>query len=389
MDFGTITSDNIIHALIMRRKMELNKYVKVVKLIESEQRKSNLANERTKLSFMQSKQRRRKEWWRMDNHFRESLRKELDVSNFKLNKSPTRNEHSISSSNSVTSTKLSEFNLPMIINNNEADMQYYKKPIGVPEAESEDYSLPKIILNNTSTERSQLKKPPIMPLTPHNTPQIMKPVLVHTSQVSHVPLALIQNKGESKTSLDLANDKNENSSSHKSADEKENTRRPLSVNLLKVVSQRKATSANETLPPIKPEENAVSADAKYAFSSLNEFPDINSHQESSLNTSLKAASEQPNKISNSKRNDAKKLMKSRILNTKKQEKYAEDSDDYQSMVSRFLWKTPFHVETSNTFNKLEAETISIKRQISKQKSLSLTRDNRYNNLLKTLNEKID
>ena len=58
----TITSDNIMHALVMKRKMEINKYLKIVKLIESEEHKANMAIERTKSTFLQAKQKKRKEF---------------------------------------------------------------------------------------------------------------------------------------------------------------------------------------------------------------------------------------------------------------------------------------------------------------------------------------
>ena len=137
-----------------------------------------------------------------------------------------------------------------------------------------------------------------------------------------------------------------------------------------------------------PSQNEESNYEKYMFSSMNEFPDINAHKEGFVYSKQKAASEKSTKVAESKRKNVKKIMKTTILNTKKQEKN-DESDDYQSTVSRFLWKTPHHVETSNKISKLEAETNSIKRQISKEKSLSLTRDNRYNNLLNSLNDKID
>ena len=401
----TITSDNIMHALIMKRKMEINKYVKIIKLIDTEEYKAKMAVERAKISFLQAKQKRRKEWWRMDNHYRESVRKELEASNIKIKNPSSRNETSISSTNSVLSNKYSEFSLPLI-NTNDTEI-YQKRHSNFSDVENNDYPSTNNFSNISLNEKPQLKKTPITPLTPHNTPSInliLKPskslLLQPITQVTQISLTEIQNKNEPKLAINLLNnsndnDKNENNNDSiikKSADEKQNSKRPLSVHLVKMIAKRKSTTVNEILPIKKEDENLniQEMSEKSMFTSFNEFPDINSHKENNepLIFNSRINNEKSSKISDLKRNNAKKIMKTTILNNKKQEKI-EDSDDYQSTVCRFLYRTPFHVETSNKLNKLEAETNSIKRQISKQKSLSLTRDNRYNNLLKSLNEKID
>jgi hypothetical protein len=391
-----------MHALVMKRKMEINKYLKIVKLIESEEHKANMAIERTKITFLQAKQKKRKEWWRMDNHFRESIRKDLEAASIKIKNPPSRNGNDTSiSSNSVASNKYSEFSLPLIVTS-ETDVLKSKRSSFFSDTENDDL-LPKTNLsaNNAVNEKTQLKKAPI---TPHNTPSInlmfkpsTKSLLVQpTTQVSQIPLSQIQNKPNEPNSPnknEISNDENKgNNSIIKLVDERENTRRPLSVNLVKIISKRKGITINEILPSLKiadEDANNIQEIAdKNIFSSVDVFSDI---KETNAISAQKTVTEKSSsKLSDLKRNNVKNIMKTTILNNnKKPKEKSDDSDDYQTTVSRFLWKTPFHVETSNNLQKLEAETDSIKRQISKQKSLSLSRDNRYNNLLKSLNEKID
>ena len=210
MDYGTVTSDNIIHALIQRRKMEINKYVKVMKLIEIEEHKANQANERSRVSFLQAKQKRRKEWWRMDHHFRESLRKDLEA-NVKLSKSVQSttdiraNESSnLSISTSVNGNKFAEFNLPFIISNkygiSESSQFSPKNNTFVLSGETGEHMVKKSLNNssnnNSMTSENKYTSNRKAPATPHNTPNInvvvkpAKSVLVHTT--SQVPLAQIQ-----------------------------------------------------------------------------------------------------------------------------------------------------------------------------------------------------
>jgi uncharacterized protein YjdB len=207
-------------------------------------------------------------------------------------------------------------------------------------------------------------------------------------------LSQIQNKPNepnSPSKNEISSEENNGNNIVKLVDEKETARRPLSVNLVKIISKRKGITINEILPSLKmADEDAHIQEIadKNLFSSVDVFPDI---KETNSMPGQKTASEKSSsKLSDLKRNNVKNIMKTNILNNnKKPKEKSDDSDDYQTTVSRFLWKTPFHIETSNNLQKLEAETDSIKRQISKQKSLSLSRDNRYNNLLKSLNEKID
>lgn len=76
-----LVSDNIINALIQKRRMELNKHDFRLKILDSQERKALVMNERQRLSFLQEVKFKRKEWWKMDNFYRESIRKDLEKEN--------------------------------------------------------------------------------------------------------------------------------------------------------------------------------------------------------------------------------------------------------------------------------------------------------------------
>lgn len=87
-------SDNLINALVFKRQMELNRYQLKIKSLERNEQKMTVALDRNKMAFLQALKVKRKDWWKSDDHFRESVKKNLDfpIENINQQNESTRRE---------------------------------------------------------------------------------------------------------------------------------------------------------------------------------------------------------------------------------------------------------------------------------------------------------
>ncbi|CAF0975931.1 unnamed protein product [Brachionus calyciflorus] len=75
-----LTSDNLQHALLFKRRKEISLYETKLNGIVKEEKKALLINDHLRHTFVQQTKQRRKEWWKSDNKFREMIKRTTDLS---------------------------------------------------------------------------------------------------------------------------------------------------------------------------------------------------------------------------------------------------------------------------------------------------------------------
>lgn len=74
-----LTSDNIQHALLFKRRMEISRFEAKINGIIKEEKKALVSNFHHKSEFVQQSKAKRKEWWKADRTFREMIQKNVDA----------------------------------------------------------------------------------------------------------------------------------------------------------------------------------------------------------------------------------------------------------------------------------------------------------------------
>lgn len=70
-----LTSDNIQHALLFKRRMEISRFEAKLNGIRKQEKKALILNDHHKNDFLQQSKLKRKEWWKADKSFREMIQK--------------------------------------------------------------------------------------------------------------------------------------------------------------------------------------------------------------------------------------------------------------------------------------------------------------------------
>ena len=73
-----LSSDNIQHALLFKRRMEISRFEAKINRISKEEKKALVSNYHHKSEFVQQSKSKRKEWWKADKSFREMIKKNVD-----------------------------------------------------------------------------------------------------------------------------------------------------------------------------------------------------------------------------------------------------------------------------------------------------------------------
>ncbi|RNA03544.1 hypothetical protein BpHYR1_040963, partial [Brachionus plicatilis] len=73
-----LTSDNIQHALLFKRRMEISRFEAKLNGIKKQEKKALMSKDHHKNEFIQQNNAKRKEWWKADKSFREMIQRTTD-----------------------------------------------------------------------------------------------------------------------------------------------------------------------------------------------------------------------------------------------------------------------------------------------------------------------
>ena len=326
LDYGNITSNNIVNALVHKRRREINKFEFKVKLLERETQRNTQAIEKSKISFLYNINHKRREWWRLDKHTRDAIRKDFEETTLKINKNkppPLVQETNI--------LKLPELN---------DNRDYYfveRKPKRLPPLESR---LNSIIDSSTWVDD---EAPYLGETRKDKLPQLQT----------------------TETAVSLGPIKKENS--FVNANGAEGSRKTPSLTLFKSFQPSLSNLSSEALK----NKTIKTVDA------FNENTAVESGEFSNRITK----SFYSNSNSNLKYGNLK-LRKSNLRLVPIANHYR--GDYFNKTLNRFLKKSPFYVESKLTIGKIESENKSLKNQASKHRRYAESRDYRFNELIDSL-----
>jgi len=360
------TSNNIANALMLSRKLENIMLKSQLNHYEREKKKSFAYIDRHRAAFLQTFRVRRKDWWKMDTHFRDNVRKELDnmldkkISEYNLVKAQKdENKRKLNLKKdlfpkSIKTVPIEKSFIESSENfNSNAKLNRKEK---LPKIESEE-KIPKII-NHFSTGNQQ---------------QIEEPIRIKTSKIK-LP--------EIKSTLNL-NVAQKPNLKHRNEQDFDRSHENNSFSLLRDDQIHRTHSVI-----IREDKNTGINDQNSRYTKL---PSINSFN----NKSTKYNSNQTDSTSSKgfKNNNllAINKQKSRSNNLSKLRLVggmSGEEEEFFETVNHFLDSTPCYVENKDNYRADKREKVLSMKSIKKESKIAQSRDKRFDNLIRSLTDKI-